>query len=51
MKKIYEAPAMKIAIVHNEDVLTASAGNYEGFNLEGNQSAVKNIYDFSVFGE
>ena len=50
MKKLYLSPAVNIFVIRNEDVLTTISGNYEGFNVENQRSIVKNVYDFSVFG-
>ena len=49
MKKFYENPTVSVAIVRNEDVLTAISGNpsYTGFGVENAQSKVKNVYDFT----
>ena len=53
MKKLYQAPAMKVAIIRNEDVLTMISGDpaHDGLGIENSQSKVKDIYDFtSRFG-
>ena len=50
MKKFYETPAVSVATIRNEDVLTAISGfpTYEGFGVENAQSKVKNVYDFTT---